>query len=80
MTKAWERLRINTIARMKCLRTNEFVCSTISYVLKMIINNEDINLDKERYEPEDEQNLLPVIVGQKEIRWENMLKGFLHKG
>ena len=80
MTKAWERLRINTIARMKCLRTNKFVCSTISYVLKVIINNEDINLDKERYEPEDEQNLLPVIVGQKEIRWENMLKGFLHKG
>ena len=48
--------------------------------MESIGNSEQIQMYGERYESEDERNLLPALLGQKEIGWENMIKGFIHKG
>ena len=80
MIAARQKSRLNVLTRLKRLRTNEFICSTISYILKSIGDCEEIQMYGERYESDDERNLLPALLGQKEIGWENLLKGFMHKG
>ena len=80
MIAARQKSRLNVLTRLKRLRTNEFICSTISYILKSIGDCEEIQMYGERYESDDERNLLPALLGQKEIGWENMIKGFIHEG
>ena len=74
------KLRLDAIKRLKRLRTNDYICSIINTVLRRISNNEDIIFDTTNYSTEDEQNMLPAILGQEEIGWENLLKGFMHNG
>ena len=75
-----ERLRNTALARLKRLRTSECMCSYIGYILKKISLDETIALDDDVYRTEDERDLIPALLGQQEIGWEELLKGFAHKG
>ena len=70
----------NAISRLTRLRTNEGICSYTNYIIKKLSNNEEISLESETFYSEDDRNLLPAIIGQQDIGWENFLKGFVHEG
>ena len=75
-----EKIRGKLVTRLQRLRTNEFICTYIGYALKTISENGDIEPEFDVYNTEDELILLPAILGQKNIGWENLLKGFVHNG
>ena len=72
--------RNHAISRLTRLRTNNGLCSYVNYIIRAISNNEVIRLEDEVINTEDDRNLLPALIGQQEIGWENLLKGFAHKG
>ena len=78
--EAREKLRHSALARLKRLRTNVCLCSYIGVILKKISLHETIVLEDDEYRTEDERDLIPALLGQQEIGWEELLKGFAHKG
>ena len=65
---------------MKKLKTNEFILSFLGYILKSISNEERVSLEDITFDTEDERSLMSALIGQQEIRWIELLKGFAHKG
>ena len=75
-----EQLRKTMLGRLKKLKTNEFMISFTGYMVKMISMGDEVQLDDISFATEDERALLPALLGQQEIGWEELLKGFPHVG
>ena len=75
-----EKFRKSVLDRLKRLRTNECICSYIGFIIKKISLGKEINLSDNEYTTEEERVLLPALLGQSTIGWEEMIKGFAHKG
>jgi hypothetical protein len=75
-----KKLQQRVISRLKKLRTNEGICSYIGHILSSISNNEEIEVYDMEVNTEDERMVIPALLGQQEIGWDEMLKGFVHIG
>ena len=75
-----EKWRKQALGKLKKLRTNECIISFVGYVLLKISLREDISLEDITFNTIDERELIPALVGQQQIGWDELLKGFAHKG
>ena len=78
--KARDKMRKNLLGRLRKLKTSDFIISFMGYLIKSISNREEVCLDDITYSTVDERDLIPALIGQEEIGWEELLKGFAHKG
>jgi hypothetical protein len=73
-------LRKKVLSRLTKLHTNGCICSYVGHILRSISNNKEIELNEIEFNTDDKRQVIPALLGQQEIGWDEMLKGFVHVG